>query len=400
MKIRHNRAKTPGAAPPPVQQAPPPPEIKRSKPNRWFIVVLLLLGLLLGWVWDHFLRTSAHAIVKVDEIQISAPLTGLIASMGVKEDGRYEAGTIAFTIVDRDARDELETLQLQLRLIESRMVEKSLNLKLGRADRLYEHDELIGQHRANLGKARFEQARLSADIAHLTATLPLKEFQFSKIEDLAMKDAASQQEWVAARSDYEAAANRLAELVAAQEAVISRIEALRCVIERPVPEAPDIDVSIEPLRREAQLVRRRIEQLHERLLQSEVRLSTSGRVDHIAHRPGEFVKAGDPILTLVSPGSIHVVAYFDQDDAASLQLNQEVRIVSSHAQDTTGRITRLGPHLRIGPEAIARFHARGTPVFPIEISVDNVARRQLIPGSVVRVFPLRRFSTVKKALAD
>ncbi|MHC4697318.1 MAG: hypothetical protein ACYTFA_11295 [Planctomycetota bacterium] len=108
------------------------------------------------------MRTNAYALVEVDQIQVCAPLTGLIESMGVMEDGDYEAGTIAFSLEDRDARNELETPQLQLRLIESRLTERATSVKLSRADRLYERDELIARRRAELGEARVEEARLSA----------------------------------------------------------------------------------------------------------------------------------------------------------------------------------------------------------------------------------------------
>ena len=108
--------------------------------------MVILAGALsvgLWWGWDHLLRTSAYALVEVDQVQVCAPLTGLIESMGVMEDGDYEAGTIAFSLADRDARNELETLQLQLRLIESRLAERATSLKLSRADRLYRKPHII-----------------------------------------------------------------------------------------------------------------------------------------------------------------------------------------------------------------------------------------------------------------
>lgn len=399
MKIRPNRAKKPGAAPPPAMQEVAPPQVKRSKSKKWVIAVSLLFALVGWWVWDQFLRTSAYAIVEVDEIQVSAPLMGLIESMGVKEDGEYEAGTIAFTIVDRDTRDELGTLRLRLSLVESQMVEKSMNLKLSRADRLYERDELIAERRAELGKARLEQAKLDAEIAELSAELPLKEFDLTQSEALAEKRAISPRELVTARTEHEGASRRLGGLIAAQKAIVSRIEALRGAIDRPVPEAPAVEIGIEPLRREAALIRRGIEQLDKRLHQSQVRLLAPGKVVRVLHHPGEFVRASDPVLIVARPSTTRVVAYFDQGEASSLHLDQEVRIVSPYAPEFTGRTVRLGPSLRIGPEPIARLHPRGQPLFPVEIKVDSVAMRHLVPGSVVRVLPSGSFSTVKRAWA-
>ena len=73
-----------------------------------------MFGLGGWWVWDHLIRTSAYAVVEMEHIQVSAPLSGIIESLSVKEDGNYEAGTTAFSIVDRESRNALETAQLRL----------------------------------------------------------------------------------------------------------------------------------------------------------------------------------------------------------------------------------------------------------------------------------------------
>ncbi len=365
--------------------------------------MVILVGSLsvgLWWGWDHFLRTSAYALVEVDQIQICAPLTGLIESMGVMEDGDYEAGTVAFSLVDRDARNELETLQLQLRLIESRLAERATSLKLSRADRLYERDELIARRRAELGEARVEEARLAADIAKLSAELPSKEFDLRRLERLAEQDAASEQELLTARTEHNAAASRLSRLLDAQAAAKSRIDAINRAIERPVPVAPEIALAVDPLRREAELVRKQIEQMHEQLRQSEVSLPSSGRIARILRHPGEFVRAGEPVLIVTRPSTLRIVAYFEQADTSKLRATQEVSISSSYGPKAAGRITRVGPSLKMVPEAIARFHPESTPLLPVEIEIDAVGRRYLVPGSVVRIYPYSSFSTVRSAQAS
>ena len=401
MNIRPNRAKRPNAASAPsVQAVPPPPAPTQPRSYTWVVILASVLSIGLWWGWDHFLRTSAYAVVEVDQIQVCAPLTGLIESMGVMEDGDYEAGAVAFSLVDRDARNELETLQLQLRLIESRLAERATSLKLSRADRLYERDELIARRRAELGEARVEEARLAAEIARLSAELPSKEFDLRRLERLAKQDAASEQELLSARTEHNAAASRLSHLLEAQAAAKARIDAIDRAIERPVPVAPEIALAVDPLRREAELVRKQIEQMHEQLRQSEVSLPSSGRIARIIRHPGEFVRAGEPVLIVTRPSTLRVVAYFEQTDTSKLRTNQDVSINSSYGPRATGRITRLGPALKMVPEAIARFHPESTPLLPVEIQIDAVGRRYLVPGSVVRIYPHSRFSTVQSAQAS
>ncbi len=401
VNIRANRAKRLNAASAPsVQAVPPPPASTRPRSYKWVVILASVLSIGLWWGWDHFLRTSAYAVVEVDQIQVCAPLTGLIESMRVMEDSDYEAGTVAFSLVDRDARNELETLQLQLRLIESRLAERATSLKLSRADRLYERDELIARRRAELGGARMEEARLAAEIARLSAELPSTEFDLRRLERLAKQDAASEQELLNARTEHNAAASGLSRLLDAQAAAKARIDAIDRAIERPVPVAPEVALAVDPLRREAELVRKQIEQMHEQLGQSEVSLPSSGRVARILRHPGEFVRAGEPVLIVTRPSTLRVVAYFEQTDTSKLRANQEVSINSSYGPQATGRITRLGPALKMVPEAISRFHPASTPLLPVEIEIDAVGRRYLVPGSVVRIYPHSPFSTVQSAQAN
>ncbi len=324
VNIKPNRAKQLNAASAPsVQAVPPPPAPMRARSRKWMVILVGVFAVGLWWGWDHFLRTSAYALVEVDQIQVCAPLTGLIESMGVMEDGDYEAGTVVFSLVDRDARNELETLQLQLRLIESRLAERATSLKLSRADRLYERDELIARRRAELGEARMEEARLAAEIARLSAELPSTEFNLRRVERLAKQDAASEQELLNARTEHNGAAGRLSRLLDAQAAAKARIDAIHRAIERPVPVAPEIALAVDPLRREAELVRKQIEQMHEQLRQSQVSLPSSGRVARILRHPGEFVRAGDPVLIITRPSTLRVVAYFEQTDTSKLCVNQD-----------------------------------------------------------------------------
>ncbi len=398
MNIRPNKSRAPAAVPPPSLQQPPA-QTKRSRRKVWVIALLALAAIPGWWIWDAFVRTSAYAVVEVEQVEVAAPLSGLIESMRVREDGDYDAETTAFAIVDRSTRDELEALQIQLRLIESQILEKSVNLRLSQADRLYERDALIADRRAQLGEATLAQAHLSANIAKRSAELPLREYRVHKLEELVRSNSISDEELVAARTDHESAAKELEGLILAQRDAAARIDALRGMIARPVPEAPDIEVSIEPLRKQAELVRTQIEQLQSRLQESQVRLRVSGRVTRILHHPGEYVHAGDPVVIVAKPNDVRVVAYFQQDAGTALKPGMPLRVVSSYAPEITGHVARFRPWADQGPESIGRFHARGEPLLAVELEVDNAARKVLVPGSVVRVISSGSLSTVRQANA-
>jgi len=365
----------------------------------WLIGIAMLFGIGSWWVWDRVVNTSAYAVVEVDQIQMSASLSGVIESMGIKEDGDYEAGTVLFSILDRETRHELETLQLQLGLLESRMTERMMDLKLRRDDRLYGIEEVNARRRAQLAGARVEKAQLGAEVAKLEVDDQFNQSVLSRLKRLSEQGAASSQELLQTQAKYEAVANRLSGLHDAESAAQKKIDSLLAAVNRPVPDGPTIEASVDPLRKEIELARRRIEQLSEQLQESEVRLPSSGRVTRILRHPGEYVRAGDPVLVISRPSSLRVVAYFEQGDSSRLVRGKTVRIDSSYAPQVTGRILRVGPSLKLATEVIARFHPEGVPLLPVEIELDAVGLKHLVPGSVVRVFPDVTFSMVQRAMA-
>jgi len=352
------------------------------------------------WLWDHIIRTSAYAVVEVEQVQVAAPLSGLIESLGVKEDSSYESGALVFSMVDQDARNALETARLRLRLLESRLTERKMNLDLTREDRLYARRESITRDRALLAEARVSKAELAARVARLSVEVKLKMSELSRLRRLDDSDAVSAVELSRAQSDFDAASQLVSHLHDAERAAQSRIAALLTAIERPAPEGPALTIGIKPLQREMAIVRRRIEQLSEQNQRCEVRLPSAGQVTRVLRQPGEYVRVGDPVLILSRPKTTRLVAYFDQDDSARLRSGTTVRIVSSYAPTSTGRVTRVGPSLKLAPEAVARFHPDGTPLLPVEIAIDAVGIKKLVPGSVVRVYPEAGFSTVNSAFAS
>lgn len=406
MNIRPNKTKRPVGSPPPSVQTPPAPSAaappqstRRPKSRVWPLALAVLLGIGGWWIWDHIIRTSAYALVDVEQIHIAAPLSGMIESLSVKEDGNYEAGTTAFSVVDRETRNALETAQLRLRLVESRLTERKMALELRRDDRLYAREQTLIRHRALLAEARVEKAELAAEIARLSVDVEFKDSELSRIRHLADDEAASAQELSRAQADYDAASKRLSNLQDAQRAARGRIEAYRTAIEQPIPQAPALSAGIEPLQREMEVVRRQIEQFSEQLQHSDVRLPSPGRVTRVLRQPGEYVRVGDPILIVSKPGTLRVTAYFEQGDASRLRIGMGVRVTSSYAPTVTGRVTRVGPSLKLAPEAIARFHPDAAPLLPVEIEIDVVGLKHLVPGSVVRVYPDLGFKAVKSALA-
>lgn len=101
----------------------------------------------------------------------------------------------------------------------------------------------------------------------------------------------------------------------------------------------------------------------------------SGVVEERLMEPGELASPGQPVVRLVSGGSVKVAAGVPERYATEIEEGTPVRIVPSAygAEPRGGRVTFVG--LAVDPDS---------RTFPVEIAVDN-ADRALKPEMVVRL---------------
>ncbi len=366
-----------------------PPQVKRPRSYGWIVVIVMVLTSLGWWSWDRFLRVSAWGQVIVDEIAISSPVDGLIDSMRVFEDAMYAGGSAAFSVVDIEARDELHSLELELKLLDSQLSEKVATHHASRDEYLYARDTKLADMQDDLGEARRDLWRIRQDQGRLIARLSTEKTEHERLVSASLFGAAARQELDDAAASVRGTEEELSALANAQIATESRIDALEQSFHRPVPPPADLALLTDPLTKQTELVRERIRQVSERLGRQTASLPTSGVVRRIVRRPGEFVRLGEPVVMLQDPSTIRLLAYVDQRWLGSLATGDTVRVLSAYAAEVHGVVTSLRPRLESAPLALAIRHPKGEPLLPIEISLDAAGRRLLIPGSTVRVYPVR-----------
>lgn len=380
MNIKPNRAQTDR----PVAYVVP--QVQRPRSYGWVIAIAVCMTTAGWWWWDRHGRFSANAMVVVNEIAIAAPCTGLIESMRVAESVVYAGGTVAFSVVNREARDDMASLVLELKLLESKVNERVAMHTSRRSEYLYARDVRLAVLRADLGKARLDLSQINQKAAHFTAALTAYRNEYERLLRARGKDAAAQQEVEDALAQWRGAEGELAALAQGEVDTLARIDSLEQAYHRPIPRGADLERVTDPIRRQSDLVRGRIEQLNGQLANQTVLLPAPGRIRRIIHRPGEYVRMGDPVLVVQEPGSVRVMAYIRQHQLGDIEEGDGVRIVSAYAPTVHGRVSRVMPSLQAAPRAISVRLPEGTPLLPVEITLDRAGRRMLIPGSTVRVY--------------
>lgn len=98
----------------------------------------------------------------------------------------------------------------------------------------------------------------------------------------------------------------------------------------------------------------------------------------------EYVQAGQPILSLITPQNIKVIFFVPEKDLSKISLNQKVKLSSDNTPElATGRITYIANIAQYTPPIIYSREAREELIFRIEARIDNPNLNQIHLGQPI-----------------
>jgi len=107
------------------------------------------------------------------------------------------------------------------------------------------------------------------------------------------------------------------------------------------------------------------------------------------YREGEFVAAGQPVVSLLPPENIKVRFFVPESEFANLKAGEAVNVAISGQSTLTAHITYLSPQPEYTPPILYNRENRTKLVFMIEAAFDPAAARDLHPGQPVDVSPAK-----------
>jgi len=111
-----------------------------------------------------------------------------------------------------------------------------------------------------------------------------------------------------------------------------------------------------------------------------------GLVFDTLYRPGEWVAAGRPVVSLLPPENIKVRAFVPETRIAAIGPGDSVQVtVDGLPEPITGRVSFISPRAEYTPPVIYSRESREKLVFMIEISFDPETAARLHPGQPVDV---------------
>lgn len=103
------------------------------------------------------------------------------------------------------------------------------------------------------------------------------------------------------------------------------------------------------------------------------------------YRPGEWVPAGRPVVSLLPPGGVRVRFFVGESGLAALATGDAVRVSADGVPPATGRISFISPVAEYSPPVIYSRENSSKLVFMVEASFDPKTAAALHPGQPVIV---------------
>ncbi len=306
------------------------------------VAVGLLIGGLLWWQGKQRWEATDNAFVEADTTLVSPQIEGYVAEVLVQDNQRVEAGQILVRLDDADARARLQAAEANL---------ASVVAAVGNVDARSAQEEAVIASRA----AAVAQAQAQAELARA---------EVERYGRLAEQGWVSQQR---IQSQQATATTAQASVAEARAALIAEQRA-----------AGVLNTTREQSLAAVEQARAQVEQARIALERTVIRAPVAGVVGARAVRPGQYVRPGGQLLSIVPLGDTYVVANFKETQLDRLRLGQAVEITADAFPGRTlsGRIESFAPATGSEFALIPIENATGnftkiTQRVPVRIVVDR-----------------------------
>ncbi len=275
-------------------------------------------------------------------IYVAAPLAGRLDHLAVEKGDRVEAGA------------ELFTLEREAELAGQQEAAERVRQLTSRLDDLRK------------GQRPTEIAALEARLGQATTVAELSSRQLERATNLISTRAVAEEDFDRTRLTHEANTQRLTEL----EAQLATAKLGGRADQVMAAEA------------EVASAKAALARADWNVTQKAQSAPVAALVYDRLFRPGEFVPAGTPVVSLLPPQNIRVRFFVPEGEFASLKAGDPVKLtITGQPAPIPARITYLSSRPEYTPPVLYNRDNRAKLVFMVEATpVDPVAARDLHPG--------------------
>ena len=335
------------------------PALKKRLPlfAAGLVVIALVIGGFFWWQGKQRWEATDNAFVQADTTLVSPQINGYVTEVLVTDNQRVEPGQILVRLDDSDAKAQLAQAEANL---------AALTAAVGNVDaRAVQEQAMIASRAAGV-----TQAQAQADLARA---------RVARYGKLAEQGWVSQQGIQTERAGAQTAQASVAQAQAALVAEQRTAGVLGSTREQSL-------AAVEQARAQVDAARTNLDR-------TVIRAAVGGVVGARGVRPGQYVRTGGQMLSIVPLGNAYIVANFKETQLDRLRLGQTVQIGADAfpGQHITGRIDSFAPATGSEFALIPIENATGnftkiTQRVPVRIVVDRAnGGAALRPGLSVEV---------------
>ncbi|WP_374575205.1 HlyD family secretion protein [Phenylobacterium sp.] len=303
------------------------------------VAVVVVIGAIYWWTNKQTYETTDNAFVQADKVAVAPLVEGYVAEVLVTDNQTVAPGQIL-------ARIDPETIKARLAQAEANAAALDAAVR-GVDDKAALEQALIAQRAAAVRSAEAESKFADAEL--------------KRYGSLAGEGWVSPQRAQTARATADQASAGVAQAQAALEAERRAAESLGSTRAQTIAQAAAAHAAAEQARID--------------LTRTEIRAPIGGVVGARAVRPGQYVRAGTSLLSIVPLGKAYIVANFKETQVSRLRIGQPVHIRA----DAFGDKALAGKVDSFAPATGSEF-----ALIPVENAVGNFTKiAQRLPVKIV-----------------
>jgi HlyD family secretion protein len=346
------------------------------KPFR--LLVLLLLAGVGGGAYYYAGKTpdrlTLTGIVTTKDVIISPQIDGRIGQLLVREGDTVKPGQLAAVLVPDELRQESAFYTHSAQGALSQVQESAAALRLQErqtADEIRQAEATLAavESQRKAAEAELENARLTAE----------------RLQKMAAQGVTATDQFDQARTAHDAARARVAALARQVDAQRSRVALARTNAEQIAVRRSQLEAN----ERQQDAANAQRARADVRLAYTELHAPIGGIVDVLAARAGEFVEAGQPVVTLIDPDDLWVRADVEETYIDRVRIGDKRTVRLPSGEQRTGTVFYRGVNAGFATQRDVSRTKRDIKTFEIRLRVDNADRRLAVGMTAYVLLPVK-----------
>jgi multidrug resistance efflux pump len=384
-------------------------------------VWLVALALVIWLFHERMRRFETVGIARGQVRQVAATCTGRIVRIPedvalfqpVKKD---QTLVVLDTVADNEqvdeakVRAELAAAAAEVEYLSARLIPTQQQLQTEAANLQNNRQDNWRRFEVDVDSAQLRIFDLQATLASDRITLDDLALRVKIGQKLLEENAIAPYEWERIKTQHESVARKIQEnerLLEQAKVALQQAQQRRDAFAAQKLPVPSEDAALEAIHKQIQVQEKVMNGVLEQLAawksRREVKLTSpiDGIVipihgqrndtvlqrpgEEVVRRPGEVVRAGDPILAVAEAEPNEVVAYVNEQQLARLKERMPVELIKTQmpAEPVPSKIRTIGPTIELMPQRLWRNP--NVPQWGLPVLVEIPPGLKLVPGEVVGI---------------